>query len=121
MTIAAKIPSAADVVDTLEPSDYVQPEALRSEPPAESVSVHLASIDEKFSIGTWHCAPYTEYIESYPGDEYTRVLEGRVTLTEDDGTTWTFVAGDAFTIAAGWRGEYRVDETLLKQFAYYVP
>ncbi|MFF5584920.1 cupin domain-containing protein [Streptomyces hygroscopicus] len=65
--------------------------------------------------------PYAEYIEAYPGDEYTRIIEGRVTLTQDDGTTWTFGPGDAFTIAAGRRGEYRVDEPLLKQFAYYIP
>ncbi|RZK84434.1 MAG: hypothetical protein EOP26_08670 [Rhodococcus sp. (in: high G+C Gram-positive bacteria)] len=29
--------------------------------------------------------------------------------------------GDAFTLTKGWRGEYRVDEPLLKQFAIYVP
>ena len=28
---------------------------------------------------------------------------------------------DSFTMARGWRGEYRVAEPLVKQFAIYVP
>ncbi|MCQ8192615.1 cupin domain-containing protein [Streptomyces rugosispiralis] len=121
MSSVALIPTTPDVDSLLKPSDYIDPANLRTAVPAETAATHLASADEKFSIGTWRAEPYAEYIEAYPGDEYTRIIEGRVTLTQDDGTTWTFGPGDAFTIAAGWRGEYRVDEPLLKQFAYYIP
>lgn len=64
--------------------------------------------------------PYAEFIESYPGDEYTRVLEGSITLTGDDGVAHTFGPGDSFTLSRGWRGHYRVTERLVKQFAIYV-
>jgi hypothetical protein len=30
-------------------------------------------------------------------------------------------ADDKFTLTKGWRGEYRVTEPLVKQFAIYVP
>ncbi|GLV76298.1 cupin domain-containing protein [Streptomyces hygroscopicus] len=121
MSSAARIPTTPDVDSLLKPSDHVGPAHLRTVAPAETAATHLASADEKFSVGTWRAEPYAEYIEAYPGDEYTRIIEGRVTLTQDDGTTWTFGPGDAFTIAAGRRGEYRVDEPLLKQFAYCIP
>lgn len=120
MSSVALIPTTPDVDSLLKPSDCIDPAHLRTPAPVETAVTHLASADEKFSIGTWRAEPYTEYIEAYPGDEYTRIIEGCVTRTQDDGTTRTFGPGDAFTIAAGWRGEYRVDEPLLKQFAYYV-
>jgi uncharacterized cupin superfamily protein len=119
MTTTTKLPEAADLVGELSPSDYVVPENLRSGSPNEKATTHLSSADGRFLIGSWRAEPYTEYVEAYPGDEYTRVLEGRVTLTDSAGNSHTYGPGDAFTIAAGWRGEYRVEETLLKQFAYY--
>ena len=69
----------------------------------------------------WSAAPYTEYVSDHDGYEYTHVLEGRVTLTDQDGTVHSFGPGQSFTIESGWSGEYRVDEPLLKQFAFYTP
>ncbi|MET7518653.1 cupin domain-containing protein [Streptomyces sp. NPDC005480] len=54
-----------------------------------------------------------------PRERCRSIRAGRVILTTDDGTSHTFSVGDAFTIAAGWPGDYRVDEPLLKQFAFY--
>ncbi|MDF3283615.1 MULTISPECIES: cupin domain-containing protein [unclassified Gordonia (in: high G+C Gram-positive bacteria)] len=109
---------AARTVMTL--SAYVTPENLRAGDPAEREATHLVSADDKFVVGSWSAQPYTEFIESYPGDEYARVLEGSVTLTGDDGVAHTISAGEAFTLRRGWRGEYRVTQPLLKQFALYL-
>lgn len=117
----ALIPAGPDAVAAMTPSSYVTPETLREGDPAEREAVHLSSADEKFTVGSWSAEPYAEFIESYPGDEYTRVLQGSITLTGEDGVAHTFGAGDSFTLAKGWRGEYRVTESLVKQFAIYVP
>ncbi|KAA0111014.1 cupin domain-containing protein [Mycolicibacterium sp. P9-22] len=118
MTVA-KLAQGAELAELLTASAYVLPENLRGGDPNETGTTHLASADGRFLIGSWRAEPYSEYIEAYPGDEYTRVLEGRVTLTDDAGNVQSYGPGEAFTIAAGWRGEYRVEQTLLKQFAYY--
>jgi uncharacterized cupin superfamily protein len=34
--------------------------------------------------------------------------------------SWSAEPGDSFTLTKGWRGEYRVTEPLVKQFAIYV-
>jgi uncharacterized protein len=94
---------------------------LREGSPAEREAVHLSSADAKFTVGSWRAEPYAGFVESYPGDEYTRVLEGSITLTGDNGVAHTFGPGDSFTLAKGWRGEYRVTDPLVKQFAIYVP
>ncbi|MDJ0394855.1 cupin domain-containing protein [Rhodococcus sp. G-MC3] len=120
MTSPALIPVGSRLIEKMAPSSYVTAETLRSGDPQETEAVHLTSADSKFLTGSWSAQPYTEFIESYPGDEYTRVLEGSVTLTTDGGTPRTFTAGEAFTLTKGWRGEYRVNEPLVKQFAIYV-
>ena len=98
----APIPVGPDAVAAMSPSNYVTAETLREGDPAERGAIHLSSGDDKFAVGSWRAEPYAEFIESYPCDEYTRVLEGSITLTR------------------GWRGEYRVTEPLVKQFAIYV-
>lgn len=119
MPNTTKLPDGVHLAGALTPTSYVDPGNLRDGTPNETGITHLASADGRFLIGSWRAEPYSEYIEAYPGDEYTRVLEGRVTLVDSAGDTYTYGPGDAFTIAAGWRGEYRVEETLVKQFAYY--
>ncbi|MFW0792324.1 cupin domain-containing protein [Gordonia sp. CPCC 205515] len=120
LTTPELIPADDTARSAMTPSAYVTAETLRAGDPREREAIHLASDDEKFIIGSWEAQPYTEFIESYPGDEYARVLAGSVTLTGDDGVAHTYSAGEAFTLRRGWRGEYRVTETLLKQFALYL-
>ena len=115
------IPTGDEAVSAMNPCSYVTTETLREGDPQERDLIHLSSEDGKFTIGSWRAEPYSEFIESYPGDEFARVLEGSVTLTGDDGVAQTLSAGDAFAMRRGWRGEYRVTETLTKQFALYIP
>jgi uncharacterized protein len=114
-----RIPTGEHALSAMTPCAYVTTETLREGEPRERDLIHLSSEDGKFTIGSWRAEPYGEYIESYPGDEFARVLEGSVTLTGDDGVAQTFSAGDAFAMRCGWRGEYRVTKTLAKQFALY--
>jgi uncharacterized cupin superfamily protein len=39
----------------------------------------------------------------------------------EDGSVQTFVAGDSFTMEAGWAGEWRVDQPFMKYFALSTP
>jgi uncharacterized cupin superfamily protein len=68
-------------------------------------------------VGVWEAQPYTERIDSYVGDELCSVIRGQVTLTGEDGSVQTFVAGDSFTMEAGWAGEWPVEEPFMKYFA----
>jgi uncharacterized cupin superfamily protein len=115
------IPTGPEALAAMTPSDYVTAETLREGDPREHDTIHLASTDTKFTVGSWRAEPYAEYIESYPGDEYACIVSGSLTLTGDDGVATTFAAGDSFTLARGWRGEYRVTQPLVKHFAIYVP
>ena len=66
--------------------------------------------------GIWRSSPYTEWYDSYPCDEFMYVLEGSVTL-ENDELSETYRKGDAFIMPKGFRGYWKQSEPMLK---YYV-
>lgn len=63
--------------------------------------------------GIWRAAPYTDFYEDYPCDEFMYVLEGSVTLENDDFCE-TFRKGDAFLVPKGFRGFWKQTEPMLK-------
>ena len=66
--------------------------------------------------GIWRSSPYTEFYEDYPCSEFMYVLEGSVTL-ENDEFSETYVKGDDFLVPKGFRGYWKQTEPMLK---YYV-
>ena len=66
--------------------------------------------------GIWRSTPYTEFYESYPCHEFMYVIEGSVTLENDDFSE-TYTQGDAFLVPKGFRGTWKQTEPMLK---YYV-
>jgi uncharacterized cupin superfamily protein len=105
----------------LTPCSYVSPEGLLEGDPQEREHLYLTTPDGSYTVGVWEAQPYAERMDGYVGNEFCTVLRGRLTLTSDDGTSQAFGEGDSFVMEAGWSGEYRVDEPLLKYFALSVP
>ncbi|MCZ4350903.1 cupin domain-containing protein [Roseovarius aestuarii] len=66
--------------------------------------------------GIWRAEPYTDFYEDYPCDEFMYVLDGSVTL-ENDEFSETYRKGDAFLVPKGFRGYWKQTEPMLK---YYV-
>lgn len=66
--------------------------------------------------GIWRSTPYTEFYDSYPFTEFMVILEGTVTLENDDFSE-TYSKGDAFLVPKGFRGRWKQTEPMLK---YYV-
>lgn len=80
--------------------------------------IHYHHLDEKSGIssGAWKCAPSREEFESYSVDEMMTVISGSVTVTNADGISETFTAGDTFFIAKGTKCVWQITETLHKFF-----
>lgn len=55
-------------------------------------------------------------VTNYPVKEYVRMLEGRVVITNTDGTKKEFTKGQAFIIPKGFTGEWDVQEKMLKEY-----
>lgn len=69
--------------------------------------------EAKLRAGIWRSSAYTERYEDYPSDEFMVVLEGEVTL-ENDEISETFRKGDAFFVPKGFKGIWRQPVAMLK-------
>jgi uncharacterized cupin superfamily protein len=55
----------------------------------------------------------------YTEHEFCHLLEGRVTLTSEEGKRWQFNAGDAWVIPAGFKGTWESVEPARKRYAIF--
>ena len=104
----------------LEPCAVVPAEAVIDGKPQEQGAVIHESADGKFIVGVWESTPYAEVFDEYPGDEFCHVLTGKVTLTDADGASKSYTAGQSYFVPKGFKGTFRVEETMRKYYALYV-
>lgn len=80
----------------------------------ETGEVHFQSSDSKVVVGSWQCTPYAEILSCSDFSEYSTILQGKVALTNPDGSVEVFEAGDSYVLPVGWQGRFEVIETLRK-------
>jgi uncharacterized cupin superfamily protein len=69
-------------------------------------------------VGLWKCAPGpSRWV--FETNESITMLEGRMTVTEDDGTVYDIAAGDSAVFAKGWSGTWDIHETVLKVYTVF--
>ena len=66
-------------------------------------------------VGVWEAGPGKIAIEDFPFTEYVLMISGSVVVTDQDGTSRKFLAGDTFVIPRGWSGDWDVQERMKKQ------
>ena len=70
-------------------------------------------------LGTWACDAGAVEINGHAVDEACFVVSGTVTLTDSDGRSETFGAGEAFLIRRGFRGTWAQSDDFRKLFAAF--
>ena len=68
----------------------------------------------RMTVGVWDSPSFESEIRPHPHHEFGRLLKGAVTITEGDGASRTFVAGDAFYVpqgtVCGWKSTGYVEK-----------
>lgn len=76
-------------------------------PPLRRERLLFANDTGNLSVRLWDSTPFVSALRTCAVHELVQLLEGEVTITEDDGTTSRFRAGDVFFIPSGtlcsWR------------------
>lgn len=98
----------------LQPSNMTPPEAFTTDDKSELNDTFFATPDESILTGVWECAPCREEIDSYPVHEMMTVISGEVRLTDADGKSETYRAGDTFFIPRGTCCVWEITEKLRK-------
>lgn len=66
-------------------------------------------------VGIWEAGIGKLVLDNFPFTEYVLMISGSVVVTEKDGASKTFKAGDTFVIPKGWSGVWNVQERMKKQ------
>ncbi|HHW32722.1 MAG TPA: DUF861 domain-containing protein [Paracoccus solventivorans] len=92
--------------DTLVPQDTVVSDPALVDKPYRARSWrHFENAEKRALGGIWAAEPHLERCDcNY--DELCHILEGRVRLTDRDGTARVFGPGDSFVVAAGFKGTW---------------
>ncbi|MEI7745231.1 MAG: cupin domain-containing protein [Chloroflexota bacterium] len=68
------------------------------------------------NCGIWECTPGGWFISDRPNTEIVHVLRGAATITDEDGSTRSLVAGSALVLPKGWSGRWDITETIRKLY-----
>jgi len=77
--------------------------------------VLLQSDDKRFSTGLWECSE-GKFQWIFGWDEFVSIMEGEVTIRQENGPTVTLKAGDTAFFPEGLQTEWNVTKKIRKTF-----
>ncbi|CAN5308053.1 cupin domain-containing protein [soil metagenome] len=81
---------------------------------------HFTGDDGRLYCGIWESSPGKVAID-YKEWEFCHFISGKVILTNEEGKSWTLVAGDGFIIPAGFKGTWETVEHVRKHYVILLP
>lgn len=79
-------------------------------------SLSLWEAGPRTAAGVWECEPGEFTAVRDDVAEVCHILEGRGTVTGEDGTSADLAPGSLLVLPAGWRGTWVVQETIRKTY-----
>jgi uncharacterized cupin superfamily protein len=102
--------------------ESIRPAADRivSGDPVQQVRNLYQDTSGQFFSGIWECSP-GKWRVTYTEHEFCLLIAGRIVLTDAEGRSTEFRAGDAFVIPAGFAGTWETAEPTRKLYAIFEP
>jgi uncharacterized cupin superfamily protein len=118
-----KIESAKGGVGALDPDvemppmDTTDPFEIEGAAPEQKNHTIFTNDAGNFHVGTWESGPMVSKMLPFPTHEFVRMLDGEVTITEEDGTAQTFRGGDCFFVPKGTVCSWTIEDHVKKHYA----
>lgn len=93
-------------------------EKLISGNPTNMLNNMFTNTKENFFCGVWSSTE-GKWELNYTEDEFCYIISGKAIITDAEGHSETVVAGDAFTISAGFSGSWETIGEVKKFYAIY--
>ena len=84
-----------------EKMDTTDPFVIKGDAPVQHDSNAFTNDAGNLFIGMWDSTAFETEMLPFPCYEFVQLLEGEITITEQDGTVNVFVAGDVFMVPEG--------------------
>ena len=118
-----KIESADNGIQVLDPGVAMEvmgdtePFELEGAVPIQKDHNIFTNDAENFFVGTWESGPMKSKMKPFPAHEFVRMLEGEVSITEENGTTQTFKKDDCFFVPKGTVCSWSIPVKVKKHYA----
>ena len=97
--------------------DVTDPFVINGTKPVQKNCSYYEDTTGQFFSGTWDSEPFTSEIKAFPCNEFVYLLEGSITLIDEEGAEHFVKAGDAFFIPQGTVCGWRTTEYVRKFYA----
>ena len=84
-----------------EKLESTDPFVIKGEQPVQHDSNAFTNDAENLFVGMWDSTAFESEMLPFPCHEFVLLLEGEITITEEDGTVNVFTAGDVFMVPKG--------------------
>ncbi|NOR19854.1 MAG: DUF861 domain-containing protein [Xanthomonadales bacterium] len=81
--------------------DSTEPFKVKGEAPLQHDNIAFTNDAGNMFVGMWDSTAFESEMQPFPSYEFVQLLEGEITITEGDGTTHLFKAGDVFFVPKG--------------------
>ena len=124
------IESAEGGVHVLDPAkleagltkmDSTDPFEIAGEAPLQRDSSLFTNDAENFFVGMWDSQPFESEMKPFPSHEFVQLLEGEITITEQDGTVQSFKEGDAFFVPKDTVCSWKTNAYVKKYYCIMAP
>jgi len=108
----------ADQMTVLETTD---PFIIKGDKPVQRDYNYFTNDTEDMFVGLWDSEPFESEMAEFPCHEFVRLLDGKITITEEDGTAHDFKKDDVFFIPKGTVCSWNTMEYTRKYYAMLSP
>lgn len=84
----------------------------------EAATSLWTSPDGAVDIGIWECTPGRFTADRSEAAEFCYFLDGKIVMTQADGTRRTLGPGDAIMLPLGWKGTWEILEQTRKIYVF---
>ncbi len=99
--------------------DTIPPEGLQSGEPVQTGHVYHNDEANGLMVGVWDCTPFTAKPGPYDVNEFMLILDGSVTIVDENGGEETISAGQSFIIPKGLPCTWKQTEYVRKFFVIF--
>jgi len=99
------------------PMETTEPLVIVGEKPLQHDNILFTNDAENYYVGMWDSTAFDSEMKPFPWHEMVQLLEGEVLITEADGSSHHFTAGDAFFIPMGTVCRWQANAYVKKFYA----
>jgi len=105
----------------MTPMETTEPLVIVGEKPLQHDNILFTNDAENYYAGMWDSSAFDSQMKPFPWHEMVQLLEGEVLITEADGSSHRFTAGDAFFIPMGTVCKWQANAYVKKFYAILEP